>query len=124
MALHNNEYHAMVELRRQIKQYVDNIIDNSETYKRIQGYIKLANDNSETLAKKIESNNSLYYDGITNVHVVFNKESLLTSSYEVHLCTYKGKEFYKSLSIGIDSFIILLSECGLVDDSEHNLLEE
>lgn len=124
MSLHNNEYHAMCELRRQIKQLVENIINTSETYKRIQSYIKLANDNSEIVAKKVENNNSLCYEGITNIHAVFNMESLLTSSYEIHLCIYKEKKLYKSVSIGIDSFIVLLSECGLVDDTECDLTEE
>lgn len=125
MALHNNEYYAMVELRRQVKQYVDNIINNSETYKRIQGYIKLANDNSTLIANKIKENNSLCYEGITRVSVSFNMESLLTSAYEVYIGTYKGKDFHRSVNVGVDSFIILLSECGLVDDTEENLsLEE
>lgn len=123
MSLHNNEYHAMCELRRQIKQVVENIIQTSETYKRIIGYIKLANNNSEIVAKKIERNNSLCYDGITKVSISFNEDSLLTSAYEVHIMTYKGRNYYRGVDIGIDSFIILLSECGLIDNAK-TLTEE
>lgn len=118
MALHNTEYYAMHELRCEIKQCVNHITNSSETYKRIQGYIKLANENSALIAGKIKENNSLCYEGITQVSVSFNMESLLTSAYEVNICTYKGQDYYRSVNIGIDSFIILLSECGLVDDIE------
>lgn len=116
MALHNDEYYAMINLRKTIKESVEETLKSSEVYQRIQGYIKLANDNSELVAKRIEYNNSLCYEGITRVNVSFNMASLLTSAYEVHISTYKGENFHDGVNIGIDSFIILLSECHLLKD--------
>lgn len=116
MALHNDEYYAMVNLRKTIKESVEETLKSSEVYQRIQGYIKLANSNSNLIAEKIKENNSLCYEGITRVSVSFNMESLLTSAYEVYIGTYKGKDYHRSVNIGIDSFIILLSECHLLKD--------
>lgn len=116
MSLHNDEYHAMANLQRAAREAVKKVAESSEIYLRIKGYIKLANDNSNLVAKQIRENNSLCYDGITRIYATFNEESLITSAYEIHISTYKEKEFHMGVDIGIDSFIILLSECGLVDD--------
>ena len=116
MSLHNDEYNAIVDLRRAIKTSVKEILKSSETYQRIQGYIELANNNSNLIAEKIKQNNPLCYEGITRVNVSFNIESLITSAYEVYIGTYKGKDFHHSVNIGIDSFIVLLSECHLLED--------
>lgn len=118
MALHNDEYYAMINLRKTVKESVQEILKSSEIYKRIQSYVKLANNNSSLIAEKIKENNSLCYEGITRVSISFNMESLLTSAYEIHICTYKGQDYHRSVDIGIDSFIILLSECKLIDDKE------
>lgn len=116
MSLHNDEYHAMMNLKRVAKEAVKKVTESSEIYLRIKGYIKLANDNSNLVAKQIRENNSLCYDGITRIYATFNEESLITSAYEIHISTYREKEFHMGVDIGIDSFIILLSECGLIDD--------
>lgn len=116
MSLHNNEYHAMSDLRRVSKEAIKKVVESSEVYQRIKGYIELANDNSNLVAEQIRNNNSLCYDGITRIHITFNEESFITSTYEIHISTYKDKDFHRGVNVGIDSFIILLSECGLIND--------
>lgn len=116
MSLHNSEYHAMSDLRRASKEAVKKVVESSEVYQRIKGYIKLANDNSNLVAEQIRNNNSLCYDGITRIHITFNEESLITSAYEIHISTYKAKDFHRGVDVGIDSFITLLSECSLIND--------
>ena len=115
--LHNREYHAMCELFHQCKAAVDQVLQNSDIYKRTQDYLKLANDNIETVAKQIKRNNHFYEDA-HSFKFYFNKGSLITSSYEIVLSYRDNRDDYHSTSIGIDSFIILLDECKLLKDTE------
>lgn len=115
--LHNKEYHAMCDLFRQCKTAVEQVLQNSEIYQRTQGYLKLANDNIEAVAKQIKRNN-LFYEGAHSFEFYFNKGSLITSSYEITLSFRDKHNNYQSTSIGIDSFIILLDECGLLKDED------
>ena len=115
--LHNREYHEMCALFRQCQAAVEQVLQNSEIYQRTQGYLKLANDNIETVAKQIKRNN-LFYEGTHSFKFHFNKGSLITSSYEIELSFKDESNHYKFTSIGIDSFIILLDECGLLKDTE------
>ena len=113
MLLHNLEYHAMCDLRKTIRNAVEEILMSSEVYQRVKDYIEIARDNSELLAKHIRENNSLCYDGITQVHVGFDTESL-----NIYILTYRGKSFHKRVNIDVDTLIILLAECGLIEDKE------
>lgn len=113
--LHNEEYHAMCDLFRQCKTAVEQVLQNSEIYQRTQGYLKLANDNIEVVTKRVKRNNH-FYEGTHSFKFYFNKGSLITSSYEITLSYRDSRDDYHSTSIGIDSFIILLDECGLLKD--------
>lgn len=115
--LHNKEFHEMNDLFRQCKAAVEQVLQNSEVYQRTQGYLKLANDNIEIVANQIKKNN-LFYEGANSFKFYFNKDSLTTSSYEIRLTFRDAHNEYRSTSIGIDSFIILLDECGLIKDAE------
>lgn len=117
--LHNREYHAMCDLFHQCRAAVEQVLQNSEIYQRTQGYLKLANDNIEVVAKQIKRNNQ-FYEGTYSFKFYFNKGSLITSSYEITLSFRDEHNDYHSTSIGIDSFIILLDECGLLKDTEEN----
>ena len=115
--LHNREYHEMCNLFHQCKTAVDQVLQNSDIYQRTQNYLKLANDNIETVAKQIKRNNH-FYEGTHSFKFYFNKGSLITSSYEITLSYKDNRDDYHSTSIGIDSFIILLDECGILKDTE------
>lgn len=115
--LHNKEYHAMCDLFRQCRTAVEQVLQNSDIYQRTQGYLKLANDNIEIVTKQIKRNNH-FYEGTHSYKFYFNKGSLITSSYEITLSYRDNYDDYHSTSIGIDSFIILLDECGLLKDTE------
>jgi hypothetical protein len=117
--LHNREYYAMCDLFRQCKAAVEQVLQSSEIYQRTQDYLKLANDNIEIVEKQIKRNN-LFYEGTHSFKFYFNKGSLITSSYEITLSYRDGHNDYHSTSIGIDSFIILLDECGLLKDTEED----
>lgn len=115
--LHNREYHAMCNLFQQCGAAVEQVLLKSDIYQRTQGYIKLANDNIEIVAKQIKRNN-LFYEGTHSFKFYFNRGSLITSSYEIALSFRDEHNNYQSTYIGIDSFIILLDECGLLKDTE------
>lgn len=115
--LHNREYHEMCDLFRQCKAAVEQVLQSSEIYQRTQGYLKLANDNIGIVEKQIKRNNH-FYEGTHSFKFYFNKGSLITSSYEITLSYRDNRNDYHSTSIGIDSFIILLDECGLLKDTE------
>lgn len=115
--LHNREYHAMCDLFRQCKAAVEQVLQDSEIYQRTQDYLKLANDNIGIVEKQIKRNNQ-FYEGAHSFKFYFNKGSLITSSYEITLSFRDEHNDYHSTSIGIDSFIILLDECGLLKDTE------
>lgn len=115
--LHNREYHEMCNLFHQCKAAVDQVLQNSDIYQRTQNYLKLANDNIETVAKQIKRNNH-FYEGTHSFKFYFNKGSLITSSYEITLSYKDNRDDHHSTSIGIDSFIILLDECKLLKDTE------
>lgn len=115
--LHNTEYHEMCSLFQQCKAAIENILLKSEVYQRTVGYLKLANDNIQTVEKQIKRNNH-FYEGTHSFKFYFNKGSLITSSYEIELSYRDSYDDYHSTSIGIDSFIILLDECGLLEDKE------
>lgn len=89
----------------------------SDIYQRTQGYLKLANDNIGIVEEQIKRNNH-FYEGTHSFKFYFNKGSLITSSYEITLSFRDNYDNYHSTSIGIDSFIILLDECGLLKDTE------
>ena len=107
----------MCDLFYQCKAAVEQVLQNSEIYQRTQDYLKLANDNIEIVAKQIKKNNH-FYEGTHSFKFYFNKGSLITSSYEITLSYKDNRDNYHSTSIGIDSFIILLDESGLLKDAE------
>ena len=115
--LHNREYHAMCDLFQQCSAAIEQVLLKSDIYQRTQGYLKLANDNIEVVAKQIKRNNH-FYEGTHSFKFYFNRSSLITSSYEIMLSFRDAHNDYHSTSIGIDSFIILLDECGLLKDTE------
>ena len=115
--LHNKEYHAICELFRQCRKAVDEVLTKSDIYQRTQGYLKLANDNIEIVEKQIKRNNCSY-EGTHSFKFYFDKGSLINSFYEIALSYRDNRNNYRSTSIGIDSFIILLDECGLLKDAE------
>lgn len=115
--LHNEEYHAMCDLFRQCNAAVEQVLLKSDIYQRTQGYLKLANDNIGIVEKQVKRNNH-FYEGTHSFKFYFNKGSLITSSYEITLSFRDNYDNYRSASIGIDSFIILLDECGLLKDTE------
>lgn len=115
--LHNKEYHAMCRLSQQCGAAIEQVLLKSDIYHRIQSYLKLANDNIGIIEKQIKRNN-YFYEGTHSFNFYFNRSSLITSSYEINLSFRDSYDNYKSISIGIDSFIILLDECGLLKDAE------
>jgi len=115
--LHNTEYHEMCRLFQQCRDAVEQILSKSEVYQRTKGYLKLANDNIQIVENQIKRNNH-FYEGTHSLNFYFNKGSLITSSYEITLSYRDSYDGYHSTSIGIDSFIILLDECGLLEDKE------
>jgi hypothetical protein len=115
MALHNTEYHAMCDLTREIKEMVKNYLANNEIFARVQGYIKLANDNLVKVEKQIKQNNS-FYEGCTIESFSFNMSSFLTSSYEINLYFKNKNNEGKFAHFGVDTLIMLLAECGLIED--------
>jgi hypothetical protein len=115
--LHNREYHAMCELFQQCGTAIEQVLLKSDIYQRTQNYLKLANDNIGVVEKQIKRNNH-FYEGTHSFKFYFNRGSLITSSYEITLSFRDEHNDYHSTSIGIDSFIILLDECGLLKDTE------
>lgn len=115
--LHNREYHAMCDLFKQCREAIKPVLQNSKIYQRTQGYLRLANNNAEVVEKQIKRNNH-FYEGTHSFKFYFNESSLITSSYEITLSYKDNRDDYHSTSIGIDSFIILLDECGLLKDTE------
>ena len=59
MSLHNDEYHAMANLRRAAREAVKKVAESSEIYLRIKGYIKLANDKGANLEYTLDSKDLL-----------------------------------------------------------------
>lgn len=115
--LHNREYHAMCNLFQQCGAAIEQVLLKSDIYHRTQDYLKLANDNIGIVEKQIKRNNH-FYEGTHSFKFYFNRGSLITSSYEIALSFRDNHNDYHSTSIGIDSFIILLDECGLLKDTE------
>lgn len=115
--LHNEEYHAMCALIRQCRKAVDEVLSKSDVYQRTQGYIKLANDNIGVVEKQIKRNNH-FYEGAHSFKFYFSKSALISGFYEIELSYRDKHNNYKSTSLGIDSFIILLDECGLLKDTK------
>lgn len=113
--LHNTEYHAMCDLTREVKEIVKTYLSNNETFARVQGYIKLANDNLCKVEEQIKRNN-LFYEHCTLKGFSFDKSSLLTSSYEIELYFKNQHDEGKFAHFGIDTLIMLLAECGLIED--------
>lgn len=114
MGLYNDEYNAIYDFKRAVRALVNDYLEQNETFARLQGYIQLANDNIEKVGKQIQQNN-LYYEDCTFVKFSFNKTSLLASSYEMTLHYKQGCE-NRYTHFGADSFILLLIECGLLND--------
>jgi len=115
MALHNTEYHAMSNLTRDVKEMVKNYLANNETFARVQGYIKLANDNLARVEQQVKKNN-LFYEHCTFKGFSFDMSSLLTSSYEIELYFKNKHNDGKFAHFGVDSLIMLLAECELLED--------
>lgn len=115
--LHNTEYYEMCNLFRECKSAVDEILRNSAIYQRTKGYINLANNNIDIVEKQVKHNNH-FYEGAHSFKFYFNKGALITSSYEIQLSFRDSYNNYNSTSLGIDSFIILLDECGLLEDTK------
>lgn len=115
MALHNTESYAMSDLMREVKEIVNTYLSNNETFARVQGYIKVANDNLAQVEKQIKRNN-LFYEHCSLKSFSFDKSSLLTSSYEIELYFKNQHNEGKFAHFGVDTLIILLAECGLIKD--------
>lgn len=109
----------MCDLFRQCTAAVEQVLQDSKIYQRTQGYLRLANNNIEVVEKQIKRNNH-FYEGTHSFKFYFNKGSLITSSYEITLSYRDAYNDHHSTSIGIDSFIILLDECGLLKDTEED----
>jgi len=112
--LHYSENHELYALKAEVRDAVNKLLENSPIYQRIESYLKLANDNIEKVSNQIKHNN-YWYEEANNFKFNFDKTAFLHSGYEIEL-SYKIDNRYKSTKIGLDSFIILLSECGLVKD--------
>lgn len=114
MGLYNDEYNAIYDFKRAVRALVNNYLAQNETFARLQKYIQLANDNIEKVGEQIKENN-LYYEDCTFVGFSFDKSSLLTPSYEMTLHYKQGRED-KYSHFGVDSFLLILIECGLLSD--------
>ena len=114
MGLYNDEYNAIYDFKRAMRELINNYLEQNETFARLQGYIQLANDNIEKVGKQIQQNN-LYYEDCTFVKFSFNKASFIAPVYEITLHYRQGQEDRFS-HFGADSFILLLIECGLLND--------
>lgn len=114
MGLYNDEYNAIYDFKRSVRALVTNYLAQNETFARLQKYIQLANDNIEKVGEQIKANN-LYYEDCTFVSFSFDKSSLLTPSYEMTLHYKQGRED-KYSHFGVDSFLLILIECGLLSD--------
>lgn len=114
MGLYNTEYNAIYDFKRAVRKMVNDYLAQDETFARLQNYIELANTNIEKVGEQIKANN-LYYEDCTFVNFAFDKSSLLTPSYEMTLRYKQGHED-KFAHFGVDSFLLILIECGLLDD--------
>lgn len=115
MGRYNDEYTAMCALKLAVRKMVNDYLAQDETFARLQNYIELANTNIEKVGEQIKANN-LYYEDCTFVGFSFVRASLLTSTaYEMSLHYKQGRED-KYSHFGVDSFLLLLIECGLLED--------
>lgn len=114
MGLYNTEYNAIYDFKRAVRKLVNDYLAQDETFARLQNYIELANTNIEKVGEQIKANN-LYYEDCTFVKFSFDKSSLLTSGYEMTL-HYKQYNEDKFAHFGVDSFLLTLIECGLLND--------
>jgi hypothetical protein len=114
MGLYNTEYNAIYDFKRAVRKMVNDYLAQDETFARLQNYIELANTNIEKVGEQIKANN-LYYEDCTFVSFSFDKSSLLTPSYEMTLHYKQGHED-KFAHFGVDSFLLILIECGLLSD--------
>lgn len=104
----------MYEFKCAVRELINNYLEQNETFARLQGYIQLANDNIDIVGKQIQQNNLLYED-CTFVKFSFNKTSFVAHVYEMTLHYKQGREDRYS-HFGVDSFLLLLIECGLLVD--------
>jgi hypothetical protein len=114
MGLYADEYYAYVALRRKVKAIVRETLEQDATYKRLLGYIDLANANLDKVAQHIRENN-LYYEDCEFVSFATDTSSLLDSSYEMSL-HYKKDNEDKFAHFGVDSFLLILVQCGVLED--------
>lgn len=115
MGLYNDEYTAMCALKLAVRNMVDDYITQDKFFARLQSYIQLANNNIDKVESQIKANN-LYYEDCTLVKFSFNKTCLIVrGNYELTL-HYKQWGEDKFVSVGIDSFLLILIECGLLSD--------
>lgn len=115
MSLHNTEYHSISKLKHEVQEIVNNYLSNNETFARVQQYIKLANDNLAKMEKQIKRNNH-FYNGCSLKEFSFDKSSLLTFSYEIKLYYKNQFDEGKSVRFGVDTLIMALAECNLIED--------
>lgn len=114
--LHNSESHAFSQMCREFKEAMQAFLENNETYQRVQGYIKLANDNLDTFYQAICKQNN-YYLKYKLRNVELHKESLINRNlYEIRLCFINDKGQYDSVCFGVDILIIYLSKAELIKD--------
>lgn len=114
--LHNSEYHALHQMCREFKEAMNTFLENNETYQRVQGYIKLANDNLDVFYKAICERN-LNYLRYKLRRIEFNKESLINRNlYEIKLSFINDRGNYDSVCFGVDTLIIFLADAGLIKD--------
>ena len=114
MGLYQTEYNAIYDFKRAVRKLVNDYLAQDETFARLQNYIELANTNIDKVGEQIKANN-LYYEDCTFVNFAFDKSSLLTPSYEMTLRYKQGNED-KFAHFGVDSFLLILIECGLLED--------
>jgi len=116
--LHNNEYHAFNKMCNELSKIIKDFLANNETHQRIQGYIKLANDNLDAFHKGICQFNS-NYENYKLLDVSLNRETLINRCvYEIRLSFRNDRGDSDSTCFGVDSFIIFLDRAGLVKDEE------
>ena len=115
MGRYLDECDALYNLKREVRKMINDYLAQDATFARLQKYIQLANDNIEKVGEQIKTNN-LYYEDCTFVSFSFDKASLITpASYEMSLHYKQGRED-KYSHFGVDSFLLILIECGLLSD--------
>lgn len=117
MKLCEIEFDEVCDLAREVEEIVDNYLANNEIFARIQGYIKLANDNLIKMEKLIKRHNPSYKK-CTFEKIYFNKTALLESyHYKIELLYVDEYHFVESTSIDVGFLIRLLAQLGLIEEN-------